>query len=543
MEEFRNKVRSASRSIRYGVGMGMALLFLLVRLILNPYWGLTVPLITFYPAVLLAAWFGGFGPGLVCTLVSAAAASYFFLEPLQAFRIGNSGEVIGLMIFVAIGVLISGVIEMLDRATDRYRRLAERLAREMADRTLSEERLRTVQQIVDTTIPVLGLDDLLRDLLRSVRVALKGDTATVLLLREDGVHLEPIASEGLREDVDEKIAVPLGTGVAGQIAVSESGLLFGDLSQTEVVSGFLRERIMSLIGVPLKLGARLIGVMHVGSTSRHSFTADDLVILRLVADRAAHAIERARLLEAEQKARAAADSANRAKDEFLAMVTHDLRSPLQSIIGAASILRTMPLPEKVSHLVSLIERSAHTETRLVNDLVDMTRVSTGKLTLNLQAISLRAVIGATLESVQPQFDAKHLHVEWTQEGPERILRIDPDRMQQIVTNLLTNAAKFNTSGGWIKVHLDESNSSHVELTVSDSGIGIDPHLLRELFTPFRQAEIPERHSGLGLGLAIVKGLVDLHRGTIQARSAGVGQGSTFSVKLPIVNGQAIAKSG
>jgi len=145
---------------------------------------------------------------------------------------------------------------------------------------------------------------------------------------------------------------------------------------------------------------------------------------------------------------------------------------------------------------------------------------------------LYPLVEAALDSVRPELDAKQLTVERTREGPERTLHVDPDRMQQIVTNLLTNAAKFNSTGGWIKIHLDERGASEVVLTVSDSGIGIDPALLPQLFTPFRQADTPQRQLGLGLGLVIVKSLVEFHGGTVHAYSAGPGQGSTFTVKLP-----------
>ena len=534
LEEFRNKVRSASPSIRYGLGLGIAWLSVLVRLVLNPYWGGSAPLITLYPAVVLAAWLGGFGPGVVCTLASAATASYLFFGPLSSFRVANPGEVATLIVFAGIGLLISGIMEMLAKANDRLKDLAEKLAIEVEERTRSNETLRTVQQIVDTTIPALGLDDLLRDLLTSVRIALKSDTATVLLLQEDGVHLEPVASAGLREELEEKVAVRLGTGVSGRIALSESGLIIDDLSQVDVASIFLRKRVTSLAGVPLRTGKRLVGVMHVACILRRSFTADDLMILRLVADRVAVAVERARLQEGEHRARAASDAANQAKDRFLAIVSHDLRSPLQSILSAVGVLQSMNLPEEAGGFISRIERNTLIETRLVQDLFDVARISTGKLTLNLQTTKLGSLVEAALESVKPQFDAKNLDVQWTREGPERALRVDPDRVQQIMTNLLTNAEKFNSSGGWIKIHLDERDSSYVELTVSDSGIGIAPELLPTLFIPFRQADTPQRRFGLGLGLVIVKSLVELHGGTVQVQSTGPGKGSTFTVKLPVV---------
>src|SRR5439155_23253184 len=144
IEEFRSRVRSASPSMRYGLGLGIAWVSVLVRLLLNPYWGDSVPLITLYPAVLLAAWLGGFGPGLVCTLVSAAAASYLFFEPLYSFSVSNPGEVGALIVFVGIGLLIGSVIEMLVKANDRLKHLAERLGHEVEEKTKRKEHPRRV---------------------------------------------------------------------------------------------------------------------------------------------------------------------------------------------------------------------------------------------------------------------------------------------------------------------------------------------------------------------------------------------------------------
>ena len=228
----------------------------------------------------------------------------------------------------------------------------------------------------------------------------------------------------------------------------------------------------------------------------------------------------------------AAEAANRAKDAFLAMVSHDLRMPLQSVLGAVQVLKRSPLPKEAEHFLPLIERNAQNQARLLQDLIDMSRISAGGLELNRQLQSIRSVVEFTLVSMQPKFEEKQLRVSWTKAGRERQLLIDTDRVQQIVSNLMSNAAKFTELGGWISVHLDEDKESHVELTISDSGPGIDASLLPYIFLPFRQGDTRARREGLGLGLAIVKNLVELHGGTVQAQSPGTGAGSTFIVRFP-----------
>src|SRR5437870_8479811 len=230
----------------------------------------------------------------------------------------------------------------------------------------------------------------------------------------------------------------------------------------------------------------------------------------------AMAAERARLMEIEREARFAAESANRMKDGLLAMVSHDLRTPLQGIIGAVQVLRKSRLPAQTEQYFDLIERNARTQARLLQDLIDLSRISAGRLTLNREYESVRSVVEFIVRSMQPLFDEKHLRIEWTRVGPERILFIDVDRMQQIASNLISNAAKFTQPGGVIRIHLDERSESLISLAISDTGIGMRAEFLPFVFMPFHQGETSAQREGLGLGLAIVKDLVELHGGTVEA---------------------------
>jgi signal transduction histidine kinase len=352
----------------------------------------------------------------------------------------------------------------------------------------------------------------MRELLTRVRTALGSDTATILSLKEDGIHLAPISSDGVRENVVEDVQIPLGRGVAGRIAESEIGMIFPNLTEEEVQSLFLRDRVKSLVGAPLRVGGRLIGVVHVGSSAARQFSEDDLHLLRLVADRVAVAIERARLHEAERVARREAEAANRAKDEFLAVVSHEPRQPLNAIVGWSHAVRAGKRDEvTLSQAFEVIERNAKLQEHLINDLLDVSRSITGRLRLEIQPVDLRGVIGTSIDVVRPAAEAKRIRLETVLDASASLVSGDADRLQQVLWNLLSNAIKFTPRGGRIEVRLRRVDSQ-AELTVSDTGEGISAQLLPHVFERFVQAGGVEVRApgGLGLGLAIVRHLVELH---------------------------------
>jgi len=251
----------------------------------------------------------------------------------------------------------------------------------------------------------------------------------------------------------------------------------------------------------------------------------------------AHGAEREHLLEAERAARIEAQRAARMKDEFLATLSHELRTPLNAILGWTQLLR-MPqtrAQQDLGQALGIIERNARAQVQLIDDLLDLSRILSGQLRLDVQRIALIDVIRAALESAQPGADAKGVRIESILDARRGVVSGDPGRLQQIVWNLLSNAVKFTPRGGKIQVLLERVNS-HVEVTVSDTGMGIPLSFLPHVFDRFSQQDstASRRHGGLGLGLAISKQLVELHGGTIHAKSAGEGRGATFIVRLPIV---------
>jgi signal transduction histidine kinase len=244
---------------------------------------------------------------------------------------------------------------------------------------------------------------------------------------------------------------------------------------------------------------------------------------------------------AAQAARLEAEHAGRMKDEFLATLSHELRTPLNAILGWAQVLREMINdPAEVAHAIEIIERNARLQAQLIEDLLDMSRIISGKIRLDLKPIDPSAVADAAIETIRPAADAKRIRVEKVVSSGKRPATVvgDPARLQQVLCNLLSNAVKFTPGGGKVTVTLDQAPDG-VEFAVADTGEGLKPEFLPHAFERFRQADAStgRRHGGLGLGLAIVKQLVELHDGTVEAASDGIGKGSTFTVRVPWRSGQ------
>ncbi|WP_437571542.1 PAS domain-containing protein [Sorangium sp. So ce542] len=265
-----------------------------------------------------------------------------------------------------------------------------------------------------------------------------------------------------------------------------------------------------------------------------------------ITDRKQAEEERTRLLEVEQAARSEAERANRLKDEFLSTVSHELRTPLTAILGWLHLLRRRSSreDEDLRKGLAVIDRNARAQAQLIEDLLDMGRITSGKLRLDVQPLDLHDVVGAAVSSVAPSAEAKGIQIERISSPAVGVTRGDPSRLQQVVWNLLSNAIKFTPEGGSVQVKVSRAGD-HVEITVSDTGEGIKPEFLPHVFERFRQADASttRRHGGLGLGLAIVKHLVELHGGAVRATSAGVGKGTTFTVELPLDVAHAPAESG
>lgn len=283
----------------------------------------------------------------------------------------------------------------------------------------------------------------------------------------------------------------------------------------------------------------LLSLLFVGAAAVISRRFDERrrLLEREIAERKRAEERREALLASERAARSEAERATRLKDEFVATMSHELRTPLNAIVGWASILRRDRRPESVLQGVEVIERNAKLQARMVEDLLDMSRILSGKLAMELRRTDLSGVIEASIAAVRPAADAKGVRLH-AAIGPTPPVNGDAGRLQQVLWNLLSNAIKFTPANGKVGVlarEISREGTRSVEISVSDTGQGIDPRFLPFVFDRFRQADASttRRHGGLGLGLSIVKSLVEMHQGSVEARSAGAGQGSTFVVCLPL----------
>jgi PAS domain S-box-containing protein len=307
--------------------------------------------------------------------------------------------------------------------------------------------------------------------------------------------------------------------------------------------------VTSYLAVPvISRTGEVYGGLFFGHPDEGVFTARAARVVEGLAAQAAVAMDNARLYEAAQRARAEAEQAaeqkeglyreaqvsSRLKDEFLATISHELRTPLTAILGWAHILRTGQAGDGATKALETIERNARTQAQLIDDLLDVSRIITGKLRLDVRPIDPNYFIESAIEAVRPAAEAKGVRVEKIIDTGLFSVAGDPVRLQQVVWNLLSNAIKFTPRGGRVQIKLERVNS-HIEIAVSDSGTGIAPEFLPYVFDRFRQADqrTTRRHGGLGLGLAIVRHIVELHGGSVQAESPGEGQGSIFTVLLPV----------
>jgi PAS domain S-box-containing protein len=591
------------------------------------------------------------------------------------------------------------VVSAIRDVTDRKRLEEERaeLIREQARRAEAEaatERLRAIQTVLDVALTHLAMDELLGELVARVTDVMRADTGAILLLDESDQALTVRATRGLEPARDRGLRIPLGRGFAGRVAAERRPIIVPDAATAEIVSPVLRARgVRSLLGAPLLLEGRVLGVLHVGTLALRHFTDEDAAVLQVVAERAALALDRSRLYAAERQARAEAEEArrnslflaeagsalaasldedttlrtvarlavahladlclidapgdggaprrvasahvdpavdrdpaleqrrlppapdgsdplagvlstgraargtggglaymvvpmlargrmvgaiafvreapgpeygagelalaedlarraalaadnarlyeeaqqaNQTKDEFLATLSHELRTPLTAILGWTRMLQMGRLdPGRAARALETIERNARAQVKLIEDLLDVSRIVTGKLRLDVWTVDLVRVTEAAVDSVRLAAQAKTIRID-TALDPSVTVLGDAHRLQQVIWNLLSNALKFTPKGGLVEVRL-ERVYDEARLSVRDTGRGIPTGFLPFVFDRFRQADssMTRTYGGLGLGLSIVRELVELHGGRVEVASAGEGHGATFTVVLPL----------
>ena len=411
------------------------------------------------------------------------------------------------------------------------------IVRDVTKRKQAENRLAALQRVTDSALAHLSLDELLSESLNRIREVLNVDTVAILLLRKEGDELVAWAAQGLEEEVELGVRIPLGKGFAGRVVTQGRPIIIEDINQADVYNPLLREKgIKSLLGVPLFVEGRITGVLHVGKLDFAHFTENDVRLLQSAADRIALAIENARLYQVEKTARAEAEDANRAKDEFLTILSHELRTPLTPIIGWVHMMKNGILPEaEFNRALSVIDRNATSLKRLINDLLDMSAIFSGKMRLEKTTISLAGVLSESVETMRSFARDSNVHLRFEIADGAAALTIngDRERLNQAFGNILHNAIKFSPVGGDVRVSC-EASDSEIIVCIEDQGEGILPEFLPHVFERFRQADGSRTRAfgGLGLGLALVKSFVAVHDGTVEASSDGAGRGSLFTIKLP-----------
>jgi PAS domain S-box-containing protein len=415
------------------------------------------------------------------------------------------------------------------RALSEYERLLERIAGLAQALGASRDLLkifRGLREFCLASVPCNGFFVSLYDPVRDVRTASYG-WGDDLEIDVTELPPMPITSAG-----------PNSRAVrTGEIIITDDYMSTARSHPVVIVGPENGLRPQSSLAAPMAVMGRIIGTVEVQSYERGAYKEGHVAAMRMGANLTAVAIENVRLLEQESRARAAAEESNRLKDEFLATVSHELRTPLTAILGWARMLETGGLDQDtVSRAIQTIRRNAKSQAQIIDDILDVSRIITGNLHLDLQPVELAPIIEAAINVVRPTADAKGIKIETQFDSQPTMVPGDANRLQQVVWNLLSNGIKFTPSGGLVQISINHS-ASYAEIKVSDNGQGIHAEFLPFVFDRFRQADstTTRRHGGLGLGLAIVRHLVEIHGGAVLAESPGPEKGANFTVRLPVVS--------
>ncbi|HWH54868.1 MAG TPA: GAF domain-containing sensor histidine kinase [Gaiellaceae bacterium] len=410
-----------------------------------------------------------------------------------------------------------GEVEFLQFAADRVS-LAIEHARLFEAESSARRRLEDVQAVTDVALAHLELEELLTELLARVREILGTDTAAILLLDEERPELVARAAVGLEEEVERGVRIPLRAGFAGRVAAERRAIVLPDLDQADLVNPLLREKgIKSMLGVPLLLRHESIGVLHVGSLAPRDFTAADIELLELVAERAALAIEKARVFDDVVRL-------DQLKMNFVAVASHELRTPASAVYGILATLRERgpSLPEETRReLEETLWEQAVRMTRLIEQLLDLSRLDEHAIVLDPQPVVLRALLDDVARTAvrEDKLDAVRVDVE-----ADVAAVVDRHVVERVVSNLLVNAVRYGEPPVVVSA---EHRDRHVRIAVQDAGGGVPPELVPRLFDRFEQGF---QSQGSGLGLAIAKAYARAHGGDLVYDPTGVG--ARFELILP-----------
>jgi len=434
------------------------------------------------------------------------------------------------------------------------------LIREQTARAAAEAAERRAAFLADAGISLASSLDYHTTLARLVRLAVPfmADWCALDVRDEDGAvrRVEVAHADAGKEDLARRLMAfspdPEGDDPPARVMRTREPCLAPECND-EMLAGLVRDAeaqkalrasgTCSMMVIPLVARGRPLGALtFLSAESSRTYGRLDLELAEELGRRAALAADNASLYRSSQEARKGAERANRAKDEFLATLSHELRTPLTPILGWTVMLRSGTLDQAgMLRGLEVIERNVRAQTQLIEDLLDVSRIVTGKLRVEVRPIDLVPVVEAGLDAVRPSAEAKDIHLDVKLDPIDSKVLGDPDRLQQVVWNLASNAVKFTPKGGRIEVRLGRADA-HVHLSVKDNGKGISAEFLPYVFDRFRQADSTStrKYGGLGLGLAIVRHLVELHGGTVHAESSGPDHGATFTVRLPLMEERPLA---
>ncbi|MDQ6859974.1 MAG: response regulator, partial [Verrucomicrobiota bacterium] len=433
------------------------------------------------------------------------------------------------------------------QSDERAQYIREQAARAEAERR--QERLAFLAEASNVLATSLELQETFRNLSRLV-VPKLADFCIIFGLDDNNEHLREAATAHidlngrpeLRRLVEEFPKHRCAEMAAERVFETAKAATCCDMKSNTLNEIFPREEdricvrslgAKSCSVVPIRTLDRVVGAIVMFSTTEQRVCDPiELTLAEELGQRAALALENGRLYEVAQAARSEAERANLAKDRFLAMLSHELRTPLTPVLTTLLGLEHETLPEQVRPALEMIRRNVELEARLIDDLLDLTRISKGKVQLSLEIVDAHVLLRSALEICQSEIDQKKLTLELQLAAKRVSLEADPARLQQIFWNLIKNAVKFTAEGGRLTICTSNTASDDFCLEVTDSGIGIDPEFLPKIFKAFEQGE-QARQGGLGLGLAITKALVETHQGRITAASAGRGKGASFTAAFPL----------
>ncbi len=507
-----------------GYALSAALVFAatMLRWWLDPILETRSPFVIYYAAVMIAAWYGGWGPALLALLSGGFLASLLFIEPSDSILIYDLEHQVGAALYGAVGLVVIVLTESL-RANHRRAELAR----------------------ADLAAGNVALEKEIAERKRAESWLLESEQRFRGYFEQGLVGMAMLSAERHWIEVNQRLCRLLGYSAEELMRKDWSELTHPDDIPLEdaqfqrVVDGVVKGYVMDRRFV-CKDGRVLYTSLSAQYMRKDDGTLDCiLVLIQDITDRKQLELDLRAAKDSADRAKTSAELANRAKDYFLAVLSHELRTPLNPVVMGVSMLQDKAdLDPSVRETLDMVRRNAEMEARLIDDLLDLTRISRGKVVLHTQRVDLRTVVANAVEVCRSDIEAKGLAftIDTGRDSPYW-LDADAVRLQQVFWNLLKNAIKFTPQGGRVDVRCCLDGPAHVAVEVRDTGIGIDPESIPRLFNAFEQADRSDTrpYDGLGLGLAISKAMAEMHGGSIEAQSEGAGRGATFRVRLPLAS--------